>query len=34
MFKFRNGALYRAEVVHADANYHASSPWTPPSRRE
>jgi hypothetical protein len=34
MFKFRNGKLYRAEVVHADTNYHASSPWTPPSRRE
>ena len=34
MFKFRNGKLYRAEVVHADTNYHASSPWTPLSRRE
>jgi len=34
MFKFKNGKLYRAEVVHADTNYHASSPWTPPSRRE
>ena len=34
MFKFRNGKLYRAEVVHADTNYHASSPWTPASRRE
>jgi hypothetical protein len=34
MFKFRNGKLYRAEVVHADTNYHASSPWTPPSRRD
>jgi hypothetical protein len=34
MFKFRNGKLYRAEVVHADTNYHASSPWTPNSRRE
>jgi hypothetical protein len=34
MFKFRKGKLYRAEVVHADTNYHASSPWTPPSRRE
>jgi hypothetical protein len=34
MFKFRNGKLYRAEVVHADTNYHASSPWTPPSQRE
>ena len=34
MFKFRNGKLYRAEVVHADTNYHASSPWTAPPRRE
>jgi hypothetical protein len=34
MFKFKNGKLYRAEVVHADTNYHASSPWTAPSRRE
>jgi hypothetical protein len=34
MFKFRNGKLYRAEVVHADTNYHASSPWTAASRRE
>jgi hypothetical protein len=34
MFKFKNGKLYRAEVVHADTNYHASSPWTPASRRE
>ncbi len=34
MFKFRNGKLYRAEVVHADTNYHASSPWTPASLRE
>jgi hypothetical protein len=34
MFKFKNGKLYRAEVVHADTNYHASSPWTPSSRRE
>ena len=34
MFKVRTGKLYRAEVVHADTNYHASSPWTPPSRRE
>jgi hypothetical protein len=34
MFKFKNGKLYRAEVVHADTNYHASSPWTPPSRRD
>ncbi|HEY6903403.1 MAG TPA: hypothetical protein VI216_03795 [Candidatus Acidoferrales bacterium] len=34
MFKFRNGKLYRAEVVHADTNYHASSPWTPRSRRD
>jgi len=34
MFKFKNGKLYRAEVVHADTNYHATSPWTPPSRRE
>ncbi len=34
IFKFRNGKLYRAEVVHADTNYHASSPWTPSSRRE
>jgi hypothetical protein len=25
MFKFRSGKLYRAEVVHADTNYHASS---------
>jgi hypothetical protein len=34
MFKFRDGKLYRAEVVHADTNYHASSPWTPTSRRD
>jgi hypothetical protein len=34
MFKFRNGKLYRAEVVHADTNYHASSSWTPPSQRD
>lgn len=34
MFKFKNGKLYRAEVVHADTNYHASSPWTRASRRE
>ena len=34
MFKFKNGKLYRAEVVHADTNYHASSPWTSPPGRE
>jgi hypothetical protein len=34
MFKFKNGKLYRAEVVHADTNYHAGSPWTPAARRE
>jgi len=34
MFKFKNGKLYRAEVVHADTNYHASSPWTPSAYRE